>query len=256
MNRVAIIQARLGSTRLPGKCLLKLMGRTVIQHIIERIQAAKCIDQIILATTVNEEDQALVDVAHAMGLTVYRGSVNDVLDRFYQAAKMVNADIICRITADDPFKDPNIIDMIINQFIEGKYDYVSNTISPTYPEGLDIEVFSFAALEKAWREAHKPSEREHVTPYIWNNPQAFKLYNVKYAENISHLRWTLDTAPDWVFIQQVYEELYRSKEIFFMNDVLNLLRIRPELNDLNSGIVRNDGYLKSIAQEAQNKGSV
>lgn len=249
MNRVAIIQARLGSTRLPGKCLLKLMGHTVIEHIIARIQAAKNIDQTVLATTVNEEDRALVEVAQAKGVSVYRGSVNDVLDRFYQAAKLANADTICRITADDPFKDPMIIDEIINQFATGNYDYVSNTLSPTYPEGLDIEVFSFTTLAKAWKEAKKPSEREHVTPYIWNNPQLFKLHNVEYIENLSQLRWTLDHPRDWVFVQQVYEELYKPDKLFLMSDILKLLQDKPCLIDLNSGTLRNEGYFESIAQE-------
>lgn len=249
MNRVAIIQARLGSTRLPGKCLFKLMGKTVLEHIVARLQTAKTIDKIVLATTTKEEDGALANIAQAMGIDVFRGSEDDVLDRYYQAAKNANADIICRITADDPFKDPNVLDKIVSRFIEGNFDYVSNTLSPTYPEGLDIEVFSFCALTKAWQEAKKPSEREHVTPYIWNNPNLFNIINVEYSEDLSHLRWTLDNANDWVFIQQVYEELYNPNKMFLMDDILNLLKNKTQLSELNSGTIRNEGYLKSIGKE-------
>lgn len=252
MKHVAIIQARMGSTRLPGKTLLPLVDRTVLEHIIIRTQAADAINQVVVATTSNAEDDPIAALTDKIGVKAYRGSQDDVLDRFYQAAKVAEADVICRVTADDPFKDHKVIDQIISKFNSGKYDYVSNTIKPTYPEGIDIEVLSFKALEKAWKDAKLPSEREHVTPYIWKNSELFSLFNVEYKENLSHLRWTLDNSKDWEFVQAVYKYLYTPGSIFLMDDILQLLQERPELAQINMGTVRNEGYLKSLSQEENN----
>lgn len=161
-----IIQARMGSTRLPGKMLIEIMGKPLIQHVIDRVSQSKRIDKLILATTNNPRDAVLVDIARKNSLDFFIGSEEDVLDRFYQAAKRFNIKIIVRITPDDPFKDPEVIDKAVEIFLnsKGKFDYVTNTLPPTYPIGLDVEVFSCYALEKAWKDAKKPSEREHVTP--------------------------------------------------------------------------------------------
>ena len=249
MNVVAIIQVRSASTRLPGKCMLKIFGKTILEHIILRVSGAKKVQKICVATTQNQEDDIIERIVRKYNVAVYRGSESDVLDRFYQAAKLLQADIICRITADDPFKDPLILDNFIDDFIAGGYDYLSNTIEPTYPEGIDIEVFNFCSLEKAWEEASLPSEREHVTPYIWKNSRKFNLYNKKHAPDLSHLRWTLDKPEDWVFIQQVYDYLYSPERIFHMADILDLLKKHPDLLKINNKIIRNEGYLKSIKDD-------
>jgi spore coat polysaccharide biosynthesis protein SpsF (cytidylyltransferase family) len=250
----AIIQARMGSTRLPGKVLADISGKTLLEHVIQRVSASKLIKQTILATTTNEKDKALIEFARARGLKYYAGSENDVLDRFYQAAKKYNVTTIVRITPDDPFKDPEVIDKLITHYLEkqGAVDYVSNTIKPTYPEGLDAEVFSFKALEKAWREAKKPSEREHVTPYIWNHPELFKLVNVENDTDLSGLRWTVDTEADLKFAREVYARLYHG-QVFLMKEILALLKAEPELSKINAGMIRNAGYLKSLKLEEPKK---
>ena len=246
----AIIQARMGSTRLPGKVLIDIQGKPVLEHVIERVRKSRLVDDIIIATTDNEQDKAIIDFAKARGLYYYAGSEDDVLDRFYQAAQKFGAETIVRITPDDPFKDPEVIDKVIGYYLanKDKLDYVSNTIKPTYPEGLDVEVFSFVALERAWREAKMPSEREHVTPYIWNHPELFRLANIENDKDLSHLRWTLDYEEDLRLVREIYARLYHG-QVFLMKDILALLRVEPELARINQGITRNEGYLKSVAQE-------
>ena len=206
-------------------------------------------DGICVATTVNAGDDAIAETAKKAGTAVYRGSEQDVLDRFYQAAGQEKADVICRITSDDPLKDPGVIEKVMQEFLNNDCDYASNTLRPTYPEGIDVEVFSYAALKKAWQEGKLHSEREHVTPYIWKNPEKFSLRSVEHTENLSKLRWTLDYAEDWVFLQQVYDFLYLGKPDFGMADVLKLLKARPYLKDINTGIVRNEGYMKSLQED-------
>jgi spore coat polysaccharide biosynthesis protein SpsF (cytidylyltransferase family) len=244
----AIVQARMGSTRLPEKIMADIEGKPLLEHVIERTKASRYIETVIIATTENKKDEAVIRFAREREIPCYGGSEDDVLDRYYQAAKKFGADTIVRITPDDPFKDPEVIDLIISRYLEGKLDYASNTIRPTYPEGLDIEVFSFNALEKAWREAKKPSEREHVTPYIWNHPEFFRLTNVENNEDLSGLRWTIDYEADLRFAREVYARLYSSR-VFLMRDILELLKAEPELADINRGTVRNEGYLKSLSQE-------
>jgi len=240
----------MGSTRLPGKILIDIQGKSLLEHVIDRVCTSKLIEQIIIATTSNEKDKTIVDFAQEHQILYYVGSEDNVLDRFYQAAKMFHAGLIVRITPDDPFKDPEVIDKLVSHYLahRGSLDYVSNTIKPTYPEGLDVEVFTFAALEKAWREAKKPSEREHVTPYIWNHSELFRIVNIENDEDLSHLRWTLDTEADLRFTQEIYAKLYRG-QIFLMKDILTLLEKEPELLKINQGIERNAGYLKSLEQE-------
>lgn len=236
MNRiVAIFQARVGSTRLPGKVLLPIAGKTLLEHVIERVSRSQFINHVVVATSTKEPDQAIIAVANRCGVGGFAGSEEDVLDRFYQAAGQFQAKIIVRITADDPFKDPEVIDKVIGCYLgfKGDIDYVSNTIKPTYPLGLDAEVFSFTALEKAWRETKEPYDREHVTPYLYRHPEIFKLANVENDEDLSHLRWTLDTEADLKFIQEIYKRLYREGRIFLMKDILALLRAEPELARIN-----------------------
>ena len=246
---VAIIQARMGSTRLPGKTLADISGTPLLLHIINRIKASKTIDSLIIATTRLSEDNVVEKLAADHRVACYRGSTDDVLDRFYLAAKTCEADVIVRITADDPFKDPEILDLCCRYLLDHPdLDYVSNTMKPTYPEGLDIEVFRFHAIETAWKLAKLPSEREHVTPFIWKNPGTFRCVNIEHDEDLSGYRWTLDYPEDLQFTQVIYEKLH-DKGIFHMRDILDLLRKYPDLSNINNTFARNAGYLKSLENE-------
>lgn len=239
MNIVCIMQARIGSTRLPGKVLKKICGKTVLEHDIDRLKRVKNINKIVIATTILEKDEDIVKESGRLKVECYRGSEEDVLSRYYYAAKENNADIVVRVTSDCPLIDSEITEKIIQYYIDNseKYDYVSNTIDRTYPRGLDTEVFSFEALEKAFNEAKSQRDREHVTPYIWDNPSLFRLAQYKNDMDYSQLRWTLDTIEDLNFIEKVYNLIYIKKENDFnMNEVLELYRFYPELNNINSSI--------------------
>ncbi|MXO76675.1 acylneuraminate cytidylyltransferase [Paenibacillus sp. OT2-17] len=235
MNIVAIIQARMGSTRLPGKVDLNLLGVTVLERVVERIKKVKQINKIVVATTDLTADETIVNLAHKAEVEVYRGSESDVLKRYYEAAVTYNADVIIRITSDCPVIDPVIIDELIKNYIMGSYDYVSNTIERSYPRGLDAEVFSFASLEKAHLEAKSTEQREHVTPYIYQNPDQFSLLSVTYPKDYSNYRWTLDTIEDWELIQQIYTYI-KDRNSFDWQDVLELMETRPEIALINSHV--------------------
>ena len=245
----AIIQARMGSTRLPGKVMKPLCGKPILWHIITRISYSKQIEKIIIATTDKEEDKVIVKLAEQMGVAFYRGSSDDVLDRYYQAARKFNVDPVVRITADCPLIDPEIMDNIIDYYLKGGYDYVSNGLKPTLPDGLDTEVFSFKSLEKAWAEAKKPSEREHVTSYIYNHPELLKIHNYENDVDLSGMRWVVDEEADYQFISEVYKNLYKDGKIFYVKDIIRLLEEMPELLKLNKGISRNEGYRISLLKD-------
>ncbi|MFA7289250.1 MAG: glycosyltransferase family protein [Melioribacteraceae bacterium] len=237
MNKVVIVQARLGSTRLPSKVLKVLSGKPVLYHVIERIKQAKLVDDIVIATTDLDNDEPLVEYLRENKINYYRGSSDDVLSRYYETAVKYKADIIIRITSDCPLIDPEVIDSIIKSYLENnKYDYVSNTIMRTFPRGLDVELFTFAALKKSFNEAEQKSEREHVTPYIYNNREIFNVYSFVSKTNLSFLRWTLDTPEDYQLIKEIYDSLYKEGEIFTTEEVLTLFRNRPELIEINKHI--------------------
>jgi len=236
-NIVAIIQARMGSTRLPNKTLELIEERPLLYHVIERIKSCQKIHKIVIATSTNKKDDVIENFANENDIELFRGSEEDVLDRFYQTAKKFNAALIVRVTADDPFKDPNITDRIVSELINNKkLDYVSNTVKPTFPEGIDIEAFRFKALETAWKEAKTKEEREHVTPYIWKNPRKFRIKNISNKRNLSFLRWTIDYEEDLKFAKEVYKRLYKNGEIFCMEEILKLLEKEPSLIQINKNI--------------------
>ena len=246
----AIIQARMNSTRLPGKVLMEFSGDTVLGHIIRRVKKSNGIDKIIVATTTNYSDDKIVEFCNKYNIDVFRGDENDVLDRYYRCAIQYHSDIIVRITADDPLKDPEIISFAIDLFKSNNYDYVSNTINPTFPEGLDIEVFSFNALELAHKSAYQNSDKEHVTPYIYHNPQIFNLFNFTNDYDYSHMRWTLDNENDLIFIKTIYMNLYLNPDdVFTSKSIYKLLDSNPDISKINQGHSRNEGYQKSIAEE-------
>jgi spore coat polysaccharide biosynthesis protein SpsF len=248
MKIVAIIQARMGSTRLPGKVLLDLEGSPLIQRVIDKVLCSN-VDEVVVATTISASDDKLVEWCKYNSISFFRGSENNVLKRYYECAKSYDADVVVRVTSDDPFKDPLVINKAIDMMIENQYDYVSNTIHPTFPEGVDIEVFTFNALKKCFNNAVLHSEKEHVTPYIWKNDNIFSLYNFTYEENLSSLRWTIDYKEDLEFSRAVYKYL-KHKKCFLMEDVLSILKQYPELYDLQKAVVRNEGYIGSIQGES------
>jgi len=244
-----IIQARMGSTRLPKKVLLNLQGKSVLEHIINRVKKAKKIDKVIVATTIDKEDDRIAELCEKIGIDYYRGSENDVLDRYYQAAKKFGFKNIIRITGDCPLIDPGVIDKVVELYEKENLDYATNIMPPTFPDGLDTEIFSFASLEKAWSEAKLKSNREHVTVYIWQHPDLFKQKHIKNEVDLSDKRWTLDNPEDYEFIKQVYDNLYSSKPDFKTEDILQFLKANPEIEKINQGIKRNEGFEKSLNED-------
>jgi len=247
MNIVAIIQARMNSSRLPGKVLLPLMGKPVLEHVVLRLKHAATLNNIVIATSTEVADNAIALWTQTNNVDYYRGSLNDVLDRYYQAACLYKADAIVRITSDCPVIDPYIVDEVVVGFEEGEFDAYS--LSGEFPDGLDCQVFSFEAIEKAWKEATLPSEREHVGPYIEKHPELFNLGSLQKFYNLGHLRFTIDEGRDYELLQQIYNELFDSDYLFVTDDILKLLDRRPELLDINSQIKRNEGYLKSLEMD-------
>jgi glutamate-1-semialdehyde 2,1-aminomutase/spore coat polysaccharide biosynthesis protein SpsF len=247
---VAIIQARMGSSRLPGKSLAEIEKRPMLWHVIDRVNRATLVDRVVVATTTAPADDAIEEMCRENGVACYRGSENDVLDRFYHAARAEKAAHVVRITADCPLIDPEVIDRVVRRFQRGDLDYASNAMVRSYPDGLDTEIFSFSALERAWHEASKPSEREHVTPYL--RSEKFRTANVENDSTYlyQHYRWTVDEVEDLEFIRAVYKA-FREKEGFGMRDVLELIEKNPGLEKMNSEIVSNHGYYKSLFEDAR-----
>jgi spore coat polysaccharide biosynthesis protein SpsF len=236
VNVVAIIQARMGSTRLPGKVLKDLEGETVLARVVSRLRRARLITELLVATTDHPADDAIVKECRSLSVLVSRGDQDDVLDRYFRAAQLAKADVVVRITSDCPLIDPEITDKTIAAFLESRPDYASNALVPTYPRGLDTEVLSFAALGRAWQEARKPYEREHVTTYIYEHPADFKLLSVTDGEDHSRQRWTLDTPEDLEFVRAIYARL--KENTFLWRDVLDLLDREPGLTELNRSVVQ------------------
>jgi spore coat polysaccharide biosynthesis protein SpsF len=234
---VAIIQARMGSTRLPGKVLMDLDGETVLARCVNRLRSARLINEWLVATTDRAPDDAIVAECRKNAVAVSRGDQDDVLDRYFRAAQLAKADVVVRITSDCPLIDPEITDKTIAAFLDAKPDYASNSLVRTYPRGLDTEVMSFATLGRAWRQARKPHEREHVTPYIYEHPDEFKLLSVTGEIDYSGHRWTVDTAEDLEFVRAVYARL-KTNPTFSWRDVLAVLEREPELVELNRSIVQ------------------
>lgn len=241
----AIIQARVGSTRLPNKVFADLCGKPLLWHIINRVSHANKIDHICIATTTNPVDDGLASWVADQKIDLFRGSEEDVLSRYYEAALNFRPDTIVRITADDPFKDPEVIDEVINLFQKEQLDFAFNNKPPSFPEGLDTEVFSMKALETANYQSKDPYEREHVTQFFYRHPEKFKQGNLSCSTDISYLRWTIDTLQDYEMAKKVYNSLYGKKEIFLMKDILDLLQKHPEIQEINSKVKRSDMYFRS-----------
>lgn len=240
----AIIQARMSSTRLPRKVMIEFSGNTLLGHIIERISSSKLISRVVVATSVNNANDELVHWLTKRDIEHFRGSENDVLNRYYEAAKWASAKHIARITSDDPFKDPDIIDRVGGMYLNEKLDFAYNNKPPSFAEGLDTEIFSFAALERANTNAVDPFEREHVTQHFYRNPLIFRQQNLSSPVDYSHLRWTIDTEEDLAMARAVYENLYKPGKVFLAKDILELVKQKPEISTINQSVKRSDMYKK------------
>jgi spore coat polysaccharide biosynthesis protein SpsF len=235
---VTIIQTRISSTRLPGKVLLPVCKQPLLIRMIERVSSAKHVGQLVVATTHLEEDNLIVELCKQNNIETFRGSKYDLLDRHYQCALNYKADVVVKIPSDCPLIDPATIDYVIHSFLNSdeKFDYISNLHPATYPDGNDVEVMSFDALENAWINAHAKLELEHTTPYLWENPDKFKIGNVNWEMGLDYSmthRWTIDYLEDYQFISAIYEELYPENKYFTINDILRLLMDKPQLKEIN-----------------------
>ena len=251
MNIVALVQARVSSTRLPGKVLADIAGRPMLMHVVNRTARAGLVDHVAVATSVNSADDAIAATCEQNCIDCFRGAEDDVLDRLYQAAVRFGADAIVRITGDCPMIDPEVIDKVVMKFQEGDLDYVTNTLRYSYPDGLDVEAVSLRALERAWREADTPREREHVTPYIRYGDR-FRIANVENPDNLlrGDYRWTVDEPADLDFVREVYSHLYsEGSDAFTLSNVVKLLQEHPEIRSINQRFVRNEGAYRSIAKD-------
>lgn len=245
---LGILQARTSSSRLPRKVMLPLAGAPMIARQIERLRRATAMDRLVLATSDRPEDDCVAEVAASAGIDSFRGSLDDVLDRFYRAAEPFEPSHVVRVTGDCPLADWEVIDACIRFAVEGGYDYASNTLKPSWPDGLDVEVATFAALRSAWEEATTLVQREHVMPFITRQPERFRLGSLENDVDLSSMRWTVDEPADYAFASRVYDALYPDNPAFSTADILSLLTRQPDLLSLNAGFERNEGLRR--AEEA------
>ena len=251
MKITAVTQARYGSTRLPAKVLKTVGDDTLLDIHLKRILNSKLIDKLIVATTTEDGSDKIIDVAIKNSVKTYQGSIDDVLDRFYKCVCDEKPDYVVRLTSDCPLIDPEVIDLIVDTCINSEYDYVSNTLYPTYPDGIDVEVFKFSALKKAFENATLKSDREHVTPYIWRNSSAkgsniFSSFNVANDVDYSNVRITVDTEEDFQVIESLIKHLGTDKKWI---DYVNYIENNDHIAMLNGHHVRNEGYAKSLQND-------
>ena len=255
---IAIIQARYGSTRLPGKILMKIKNKSLLYYGINQVRHSNKIDKIVVATTKKTQDDQVAKLSASYDVEVYRGNENDVLDRYYQCAKIFNADTIVRITSDCPLIDPALIDRCIMEFQNADYDYISNANKLEkdswvyhlngFPLGFAVEVFTFNALERAWKDAKKPSEREHVTQYIPNNPKLFKIGSIENFNDFSDIHLAIDHQADFDLVKLVIEH-FPDGEIYNLEKIISFFEDNPHLKLINSHIPFDEGYTKSLEED-------
>jgi spore coat polysaccharide biosynthesis protein SpsF len=242
----------MNSTRLPGKVLLNINGRPMFSYMIERVRSARNIEQAIIATSVEPQDEAIVDFCKEENISCYRGSLEDVLDRYYQAATEFKCAVIIRLTADCPLIDPAIIDRMVDAYRSGRYDYLANSAPPegrTYPDGMDVEVFSYQALKRAWENARKPSDREHVTFYFWKNAGMFSTFRHDLGVNWGQYRLTVDYPQDFDLVCSLITHLYKINPLFKMEDMIAFLDEYPDIKALNSNIIPNQGWQQALEKD-------
>lgn len=238
----------MSSTRLPGKVLLPLADKPVLHHVVSRIKKCRTINKVVVATSSDISDDVIQNYCEQSNIDFYRGHLSDVLDRYYQCAHMLNAHNIVRITSDCPAIDPIIVDAVVTGFLAGNYDYYG--LSGEFPDGLDCEVISFAALHNAWENATLPSDREHVCPYLYSTAKnSFKIGGLEIFKKLGGIRLTLDEPSDYKLLKLIFEDLYHKNEIFLINDILDLLQKNPSWLNLNSSIIRNQGYEISLQND-------
>ena len=244
---LTVVQARMGSSRLPGKVLLPLAGQPLLVRMLERVQRASMAGTVVVATTTDPADDAVAACCTAHRLECFRGDALDLLDRHYQAARHYQADVVLKVPSDCPLIDPAVIDEVVRFYLDfaERYDFVSNLHPATFPDGNDVEVMPFTALETAWREARRPLEREHTTPFFWENPDRFDIGNVTWDAgkdfSMSH-RWTIDYPEDYAFISAVYDALYHQNPAFGLDDILRLTAERPSIAQLNAHLAGVNWY--------------
>lgn len=236
---IIVVQARMSSSRLPGKVMLPILGKSLLARMTERLKMTRHKAQIVIATSEESGDDIIEKEASKIGVPCFRGSLNNLLDRHYQLAKQYNADIVLKIPSDCPLIDPKIIDQVLDFYFEhpGQYDFVSNLHPATFPDGNDVEIMTMDCIERTWKEATRRLELEHTTPYIWENPEKFRIGNVAWNTgndySMSH-RFTIDYQADYEFIKAVFEELYPAKPNFSCEDILELLGKRPDIYQINA----------------------
>lgn len=236
---VIIVQARMSSSRLPGKVLMPVLGKSLLARMIERLRMIRHHATLVIATSQESSDDAVEYEARELMVPCYRGHLENLLDRHYQAARLFNADIVLKIPSDCPLIDPRIIDEVLTYFFANrtKYDFVSNLHPATWPDGNDVEIMTMDCLTRAWKAATRPLELEHTTPYIWENPHLFNIGNVTWNSGLDYSmshRFTIDYPEDYVFVERVYQELYRMRDDFSCDDIIELLTLKPEIYQINS----------------------
>jgi spore coat polysaccharide biosynthesis protein SpsF (cytidylyltransferase family) len=258
-DTVAIIQARINSTRLPGKVLRKIGNEPMLHHVINQVRGSRLIKDIMVVTTTMPQDDVIVKYCKKNNIKCFRGSSTDLLDRYYKCAKKFGIDPIVRITSDCPLIDPRVVDKAITKFLKGSFDYVANNLekhngkwnnSPcNFPQGMTVEVSSFRALEHAWKKAKKPSEREHVFPYVQFNPKLFRVSNFKYPRDLSFIRCTIDRLDDLQFVTELFKRFPKNKKFIEIKDIVKIVRKEPELVKMNNRIAFDEGYKKSLTED-------
>ena len=244
---LAILQARFSSSRLPGKALKPILGKAMLLHQIERIQHSQMIDKLVVATSTNPSDDNIEKMCLNNNIEVFRGDLDNVLDRFYQCARLYSPKYIVRLTGDCPLTDWKTIDKVVQHCSEGGFDYIKT--SEKFPDGLDVGIMTALALKIAWKNAKMPSEMEHVTQYIGKNPNLFKNGEYDCDQDLSHHRWTVDEPEDFIFVNSIYKALYQKNPLFLTNDILDLLQKQPNLTKINSSFTRNEGLKKSLQED-------
>jgi spore coat polysaccharide biosynthesis protein SpsF len=247
MNVLGILQARASSSRLPGKVLKPILGRPMLLHQLDRVRRARSLDALVVATSTDPSDDPIEVLCVSAGITCFRGSLNDVLDRFYQTAIAYRPRAVVRLTGDCPLTDPGLIDRVVEFFGTDTFD-IAGTAN-TFPDGLDVEVVRFDVLERAWKEATRPSDREHVTLMVHRQPERFRVGRYQNETDLSHMRWTVDEPQDFELVRRIYEALYPRNPAFTTRDILELLAAQPQLLHVNQGIRRNEGLERSLAAD-------
>jgi len=248
---LGILQARASSRRLPGKVLKPILGRPMLERQIERLRRSRRMDRLVVATSTDASDDAIAALCKTLTVDCFRGSLDDVLDRFYQAARQYAPRAVVRLTGDCPLADPSVIDELIETHCREGYDYTANILPPRQiPDGLDVEVIAMSCLETTWHEAKLPSEREHVTPFIYNHRERFRFEWQRLATDLSRLRWVVDEPEDFEFVSAIYEALYPVNPTFSTADVLALLERRPDIATMMGNVPTNEGYQRSLAADA------